>query len=139
MDSPVSMKEKILIVEDQFIEANNLRNILSRAGYPVCEIAVSVAAALEIIEKEGPDLVLLDIFLEGDLTGIDLAHILKQKQIAFVYLSANSNADTLEAAKATLPYGFLIKPFREWDVLVMLEIAKYLHENGLEAVRRRMG
>ncbi len=131
------MKAKILIVEDQFIEANNLRTILARAGYSVCDIAASVATALKIIERERPDFVLLDIFLEGTRTGIDLARILRQKQIAFVYLSANSNTETLEAAKATYPYGFLIKPFRERDVLVMLEIAEYLHENSLESVQRK--
>lgn len=130
------MKEKVLIVEDQFIEANNLQMILERAGYQVCSIARSVPVALKIVDEEKPDLVLLDIFLQGSQTGIDLAHILRQKNIAFIYLSANSNNETLEAAKATCPYGFLVKPFREKDVLVTLEIAHYLHQNSLEAVIR---
>lgn len=131
------MNQKILIVEDQFIEANNLQMILERAGYQVCTIAHSVSMALEIIDEEQPDLVLLDIYLQGPLTGIDLAHVLKEKNIAFVYLSANSNPETLEAAKATRPYGFLVKPFREKDVLVTLNIAYYLHEHSLEASLRR--
>lgn len=134
------MKEKILIVEDQFIEANNLQMILERAGYFVCGIARSVPVALTIVEQEKPDLVLLDIFLQGPLTGIDLAKVLKEKNIAFVYLSANSNKETLEAAKATHPYGFLVKPFREKDVLVMLEIARYLHQSSLDLqVRTKTG
>lgn len=134
------MKEKILIVEDQFIEANNLQMILERAGYLVCGIARSVPIALKILEKETPDIVLLDIFLQGSLTGIDLAKILKEKNIAFVYLSANSNKETLEAAKATRPYGFLVKPFREKDVLVMLEIARYQHEHSLSsAIKKAAG
>jgi two-component system, NtrC family, response regulator HydG len=128
------MKEKILIVEDQFIEANNLQLILSKAGYQVCGIARSVETALQIIEKQQPTLVLLDILLQGDLTGIDLAHILKRKNIAFVYLSANSNKEILEKAKATHPYGFLVKPFREKDVLVMLEIANYQHKHSLQSL-----
>jgi PleD family two-component response regulator len=66
------MKKKILIVEDQFIEANNLQMIIEKVGYAVCGIAKSVQAALDI-EIEKPDLVLLDIFLQGPLTGIDLA------------------------------------------------------------------
>jgi DNA-binding NtrC family response regulator len=127
------MKGKLLIVEDQFIEANNLRMILERSGYGVCEIARSVPIALKIIENDKPDLVLLDIFLQGPLTGIDLGMMLKEKRIAFVYLSANSNKETLDAAKATCPYGFLVKPFREKDVLVMLEIAHYLHANTIES------
>ncbi|MCF6404591.1 sigma-54 dependent transcriptional regulator [Chitinophaga filiformis] len=130
-------KTKLLIVEDQFIEANNLQMILERAGYTVCGIARSVPAALAILDNEAPDLVLLDIFLTGPQTGIDLAKILRAKKIAFVYLSANSNKETLEAAKATHPYGFLVKPFREKDVLVMLEIAQYLHDNNPESMIRK--
>ena len=117
------MRKKILIVEDQFIEANNLQMILEKEGYRVCAIARSVPIALEIIESEKPDLVLLDIFLQGNLTGIDLARKLREKDIGFVYLSANSNKKTLDEAKITRPYGFLVKPFREKDILVALDIA----------------
>ncbi len=130
------MKAKILIVEDQFIEANNLQRILERAGYTVCPIARSVPIALRIIENENPDLVLLDIYLQGNLTGIDLAKDLREKEIAFVYLSANSNRQILDAAKATRPYGFLVKPFREKDVLVMLDVAWYLHSQSQERKRQ---
>ncbi|KIC92605.1 sigma-54-dependent transcriptional regulator [Flavihumibacter solisilvae] len=123
------MKPKILIVEDQFIEAKSLNVILTNAGYFTCAIARSVDAALSIIEKEKPDLVLLDIFLHGEGTGIDLGKILNEKNIAFVYLSANSNRQILEAAKSTKPYGFMVKPFRAKDVLIMLDVALYLHKN----------
>jgi len=111
------MKAKILIVEDQFIEANNLKIILKKAGYLVCPLASSVPGALKIIENEKPDLVLLDIYLDGKLTGIDLAKYLREKNIAFVFLSANSTKETLDEAKVTRPYGFLVKPFREKDIL----------------------
>jgi two-component system response regulator HydG len=124
---------KILIVEDQFIEANNLQRILEKASYRVCSIARSVPIALKIIEDEKPDLVLLDIYLQGSLTGIDLAKDLAKKQIAFVYISANSNKQILDAAKSTKPYGFLVKPFREKDVLVMLDVAWYLHQHSKDA------
>lgn len=126
------MNTKILIVEDQFIEANNLRTILLRGGYMVCKIARSVPEALDVIKAEKPDLVLLDIFLKGDLTGIDLGKILRDSNIAFVYLSANSDKQILNAAKATRPNGFLVKPFREKDVLVMLDVAWYLHRQNQE-------
>ena len=117
------MKAKILIVEDQFIEANNLRLILKKNGYTVCTIARSVPEALNVIEKEKPVLVLLDIQLDGPLTGIDLAKMLVEKGIGFVYLSANSDQRILKAAGATRPYGFLVKPFREKEVLVMIDVA----------------
>ena len=125
------MKKKILIVEDQFIEADSLQMILEKAGYEVCSIARSVPIALEIVENEKPDLVLIDIFLQGNLTGIDLAKQLGEKKIGFVYLSANSNKKTLDEAKVTKPYGFLVKPFREKDILVTVDIAWYLHEQSL--------
>lgn len=123
------MKAKILIVEDQFIEAKSLNVILTNAGYSTCTIARSVTAALSIIEKEKPDLVLVDIFLQGEGTGIDLGIILNQQNMAFVYLSANSNRQILEQAKPTKPYGFMVKPFRARDVLIMLDVALYLHKN----------
>jgi two-component system, NtrC family, response regulator HydG len=130
------MNRKVAIVEDQFIEANNLKKVLRRAGYLVCPIATSVALALEIIEAEDPDLVMIDIYLKGDRSGIDLAGILKQKNIAFVYLSANSDKYVFNAAKLTAPYGFLAKPFREKDVLAMLDIAWYHHEQNLLLFRK---
>jgi two-component system, NtrC family, response regulator HydG len=131
------MIAKILVVEDQFIEANNLVEILQQAGYAVCPIARSVPVALKIIENDKPDLVLVDIYLQGNLTGIDLAKYLREKGIAFVYISANSNRQILDAAKQTRPYGFLVKPFREKDVLVMLDIAWFLHQQHEEANERK--
>jgi two-component system, NtrC family, response regulator HydG len=124
------MKGKILVVEDQFIEANNLKSILQNAGYSVLPVARSVADAMQILEKKTPDLALIDIMLRGDQTGIDLARSLQEKNIAFVYLSANSDKPILDKALATKPYGFLVKPFRKKDVLVMLDVAWYLHNHN---------
>lgn len=126
-----ALKAKILIVEDHFNEAKSLNVILSNAGYFTCSIARSVAAALSILEIEKPDLVLINIFLQGEAKGIALGNILNEKSIAFVYLSANCNQFILEAAKSSKPYGFMVKPFRAKDVLIMLDIALYLHKNRL--------
>lgn len=126
------MKIKILIVEDQSAEANNLKLTLRKAGYHVCTIATTVAEALTVIAEENPDLALLDIQLKGKQTGIDLARILAVQNRAFVYLSANSDIHTLTLAKATQPYGFLLKPFRHRDVLVTLDVALYLHRQKQE-------
>ena len=119
------MKEKILIVEDEFIVANDLKIMLIKAGYQIIGIASSVAQARKLIADKSPDWVLLDIMLKGDLTGIDLAWELREMQLPFLYISANTNQSTLEAVKATHPYGFMVKPFRERDLIVMLDIAKY--------------
>jgi two-component system, NtrC family, response regulator HydG len=124
----MSAKIKILVVEDQFVEANNMRLMLNEAGYAVLPLASSVSIALEILRQEKADLVLLDILLRGEQSGIDLANILKDRGLPFVYLSANSDKGTLNKAKATEPYGFLVKPPRKKDVLVMLDVALYLHK-----------
>src|SRR5882757_9278435 len=123
----------ILIVEDQFVEANLLRLMLKKAGYAVGGIARSVEDARKKIMEERPGLVLLDIFLSGRETGIDLARYLREEDIPFIYLSASSNEDILNAAKATRPYGFLVKPFRDKDLLMTLEIARQHMEYGMES------
>ncbi|WP_212004002.1 sigma-54 dependent transcriptional regulator [Chitinophaga sp. HK235] len=123
-------KEKILIVEDEFIVGNDLRMMLVKGGYDVCGIAASVEQARTLIEQKKPDWVLLDIILKTPTSGIELAKELLQQEIPFLYISANTNQQTLEAAKATQPYGFLVKPFRERDLFVMLDIARYRY--GME-------
>src|SRR5579872_2283995 len=127
------MKEKILIVEDHFVEADYLKMLLEKANYIVSGIARSVGQANELIKSDPPGFVLLDIFLKGKGTGIDLAKQLSEENIPFVYLSANSNEEVLNAAKETQPYGFLVKPFREKDLMVTLEIARYRHQQSLES------
>jgi DNA-binding NtrC family response regulator len=128
---------KILIVEDQFVEANHLRLMLKKAGHSVIGMARSVPDAKYYIAEQRPELVLLDIFLSGKETGIDLAEILKNENIPFIYLSANSNEEVLSKAKLTHPQGFLVKPFREKDLLVTIEIAEYHQQYGIESSIRK--
>jgi transcriptional regulator with GAF, ATPase, and Fis domain len=123
---------KILIVEDEYIIANDLQIILHAAGYPVIGIARSVAKALVLIGQQRPDVVLLDIYLKGPETGIDLAQQLNEINIPFIYISANDNQRVLEAVKATEPSGYIVKPFREKDVLTALEISRYRHSHSVE-------
>ncbi len=130
------MGNKILIVEDEYVVANDLRLILEKAGYRINGVAVSVEEAMECLQQQKPDIVLLDIMLEGKKSGIDLARELRAQNIAFVYLSANSSQKILEEAKTTEPYGFLVKPFREKDLLVTLDIAWYRHQYSLESKLR---
>jgi len=131
------MKETILIVEDEFIVANDLSLILKKAGYTVCGMASSVHDAKILIDKHHPDWVMLDIFLQDDTKGTELAGYLQEKKIGFVYVSANTNQRVLEIAKSTQPYGFLVKPFREKDLLIMLEIATEKHRQNLELELRQ--
>lgn len=130
------MNKKVLIVEDEFIVANDLRLILTQAEYNVIGIAASVEEASMYLQQQTPDLVILDIRLNGKRSGITLARRLKDDNIAFIYVSANSNQKVLEEAKATEPYGFLVKPFREKDLLITLDIAWYRHTHSLESKLR---
>ncbi len=125
------MMQKILIVEDQFIEANSLRLLLTRQGHEITGVADHVERAIELIARKRPDIVLIDIYLKGGKTGIDLALHLQRMSIPFIYISANSNEEVFNAAKATRPDGFLVKPFRKKDLLVSLDIATYRYANTL--------
>src|SRR5690606_37426577 len=78
--------------------------------------------------------VLLDIQLKGSKNGIDFARHLQTSQIPFIYLSAQADKQTLELVKTTFPHGFLVKPYKEKDILVALEIAIYAHRNNLKAL-----
>ncbi|NCD72481.1 sigma 54-interacting response regulator [Mucilaginibacter agri] len=131
------MSSKILIVEDEFVVANALRLALRQAGHIINGIAISTDAAEEALRKQETDLVLLDIRLNGKQTGIDLARKLRADHIAFIFISANSSQKILEEAKTTEPYGFIVKPFREKDLLVAVDIALYRHKHSLESQLRQ--
>ena len=126
------MERSILIVEDEFIVANDLAFFLEEQKFVVLGIAATVNEARALIDKQRPYIVLLDIHLKGKLTGIDLAKKLQQMNIPFIYLSAYSNKFILEQAKKTNPYGFLVKPFREKDLRIALEIAAYRIEHSVD-------
>ena len=118
-----------MVVEDEPIIAKDIRKTLERNGLKVVGIAGTVEKALSLIERHHPTLALVDIFLKGHLTGVDLAGVLNKKEIPFIFLSANLNHQILEAAKSTNPYGFVVKPFREKDLMLALEIANYRYGN----------
>ena len=126
----------ILIVEDEYIIANDLELILQQAAHPVLGVADSVAEARALLARQRPDMVLLDIYLRGKQTGIELAGDLEEAGIPFIYVSANDNKSVLEAVKATQPSGYIVKPFRAKDILMTLEISRYRHAHSLEAKLR---
>ncbi len=135
--TPLQTPGRVLVVEDEFAVANDLQIILESAGYGVTGIAFSVEEALELLAAEPPDIVLLDIQLDGLGTGIDLARTLLARNIPFVYVSANANEGVMAEAKVTQPHGFVVKPFRDRDILVTLELARYRHAHSQEAALRR--
>jgi PAS domain S-box-containing protein len=121
-------REKILIVENESIVAEDVNHILQRLGYPVVGKVSTGEDALLTAEQTRPDLVLMDIMLEGDLDGIDTAAQLKNRlRIPVVYLTAYAEDSTLQRAKITEPFGFLVKPFEERELHSTIEMALYRH------------
>lgn len=117
-------KIQILIVEDEALIAANLEEILEAAGYRVADSCASGREALESVKRDRPDLVLMDIKLEGERDGIQTAmEIRRRYRIPVVFLTAFAFGSLLERARKAEPYGYLIKPVKEKDLLVTLEMA----------------
>ncbi len=117
---------RVLIVEDEVPIANDIANILEGIDYQVSGIAYNSDKALSELKYNCPDIVLLDINLEGEKDGIDIAHIIKsQYELPFIYLTSYGDKGTIERAKLTRPMGYIIKPFNETDLFSTLEIALY--------------
>ncbi|ASG20517.1 EAL domain-containing protein [Nitrospirillum viridazoti] len=114
------MKPKIMVVEDEAVVALNLRLILSRLGYDVPCVAASYDQALQGARVTAPDLVLMDINISGHKDGIDTAAAINAPVI---YLTAYAEQGTLDRAKATGPYGYLLKPFSERELHATLQMA----------------
>lgn len=123
------MKTKqILVVEDERIVADDIQMTLQRLGYSVCGIAFSGEEALIKIENIRPDLVLMDIVLEGQMDGIEAAAVIRSHfDIPVVYLTAYGDRKLLDRAKETEPFGYIIKPFEERELHSTIEIALYKH------------
>jgi len=127
-------KLKVMIVEDEIIVAKDIQRILAKLGYEAHPPFSSGQKALDAIETVKPDFILLDINLRGsDMDGIDLAkQIHEHYHIPFLFLTAFSDKSTLDRAKMTEPYGYIIKPFEEDDIRTAIEIAHYKYTKDLE-------
>ena len=121
-------KIRVLIVEDEPVVAATLRRMLIKLDYDVVGSATTYELALYDLERLMPDVVLLDICLEGAKSGVDVAeHMHNNHRIPFIYLTALADQDTLAKAKRTEPAGYILKPFDENDIRVNLEISLYNH------------
>lgn len=128
----------IFIVEDEIITAKSIAKNLKSLGYKVAGIATTGAKAIAQVTSLKPDLILMDILLKkSDLDGISTAaRIQSQINIPVVYLTAHSDAETLERAKVTTPFGYILKPFRAEELQAAIEIALYKHRQELELIER---
>jgi CheY-like chemotaxis protein len=120
--------KRILIVEDETIVAMTLEDALQGMGYTVAGTASTAEDAIKLAGETRPDLILMDIRIQGEKDGIAAAVAINSLyNIPIVYLTAHSDDKTLERAVKTQPYGFLIKPFRERELHSTIEIALYKH------------
>jgi PAS domain S-box-containing protein len=119
-------KIKILVVEDENIVAKDIQNTLIRLGYDVPATASSAVIAFDKLDEIKPDLVFLDIRLKGDIDGIQIAERIKTEyDLPVIFLTSYADKNTLDRAKLTQPYGYLIKPFNESDLQSTVEMALY--------------
>ena len=117
-------KPRILVVEDDRIIARSLRMILERLGYEVTALASTGQAAIREAEENKPDLILMDIVLDGAMDGIEAAKVIRSNAgIPLVYLTAHADHATRERADATQPFGYLSKPIMREDLRHIIEQA----------------
>ncbi|BAY95438.1 MULTISPECIES: hybrid sensor histidine kinase/response regulator [unclassified Tolypothrix] len=129
------MQEKILVVEDEIIIACDIKSCLEKAGYIVPAIAAHGKQAVEKAAEIHPDLILMDVMLKGDMSGIEAAaEIGHLFNIPVIYLTAYSDQTHLQKAKTTQPFGYILKPFEETQLITTIEIA--LNKHQIEVVMR---
>jgi len=119
---------KLLIIEDEPLIAEDIAQWLEKNEFVVSAVVYSKEDAMEQLHNNLPDMVLLDINLNGEMSGIDIADkINKVYNIPFIFITSYSDKQTLEKAKYTEPSGYIVKPFNEASLYSTLEIALYNH------------
>ena len=127
------MTRNILIVEDEAIVAKDISACLKKIGYNAIDTIARGNKALEFLEHNRPDLILMDIMLTGEMTGIEASARIKEKyDIPVVFLTAYADEKTISKAKVTEPYGYIIKPFKEIDLRTSIEMALYKYKKEKE-------
>lgn len=131
-------KTSVLVVEDESIVAKDIQNSLKKLGYVVPSVENTGEDAIDAAGKYKPDLILMDIMLKGDISGIEAAEQIRNRyQIPVIFLTAYADESTLSKAKVTEPYGYIIKPFKEIDLHTSIEMALYKHGKEQEVKRER--
>lgn len=124
----MTLRPKILVVEDERIVAEDIQKSLIQLGYEVVGVVSSGAAAIEKVKSDQPDLILMDIVIHGDMNGIQTADIIRENyRIPVIYLTAYADSGTLEKAKLTEPYGYILKPFEDRELHSTIEMGLYKH------------
>ena len=131
-------KINVLIVEDESIVAKDIQHSLKKLGYNILGICSTGEDAIKSAKDLSPDLVLMDIMLKGDMNGIEAAaQIRETNNIPVIFLTAYADENTLNKAKVSEPFGYIIKPFKEIDLHTSIEMAIYKHGKEQEIVKER--
>jgi DNA-binding LytR/AlgR family response regulator len=131
-------KTNILIVEDESIVAKDIQMSLRKLGYNVVAICSNGEDAIRAAKEHSPDLVLMDIMLKGEMSGIEAAEQIRSRfNMPIIYLTAYADESTLSKAKITEPYGYIIKPFKEIDLRTSIEMAQYKHQKETDVRKER--
>jgi DNA-binding LytR/AlgR family response regulator len=117
-------KANVLIVEDEFIIAENLSATLAECGYRVEGIADNVDSVIKTLSENQIDMILLDINLNQAVDGVEIAHIVNSRfGIPFIFVTAFVDPATIERVKHTYPYGYIVKPYSDIDIKIAIDIA----------------
>jgi len=126
-------KGTILIVEDEVIIAEDIRKTLTRFNYEVLEIVTFGEIAIQRAEELRPDVIMMDIMLEGEMNGIEAARIIRSKlDVPIIFSTAYADEKTIEAAKYVGPFGYIVKPFEDRELNATVEMAIYRHRLEME-------
>jgi DNA-binding LytR/AlgR family response regulator len=116
--------KNILIVEDELLIAEDIKTTIEELGYNVLAIVASAAKAIEILNTQNVDLILLDITIKGDINGVVLAEIVNQQfNVPFIYLTSHSDPKTVTEAIKTAPQGYVVKPYSDSDLYTSIALA----------------
>jgi PAS domain S-box-containing protein len=119
---------RILVVEDDRVVARDIAQQMSRAGHTVVGITARGEDALPLAAGTAPDLILMDVRLEGELDGIDTARLLRENfNLPVVFLTAYADEETVRRATVTEPFGYVLKPFDDMQLRTVVEMALYKH------------
>lgn len=128
------MPARILIVEDEQVTAEDLRDTLTGLGYTVTAAVSNSGDAIAQAMANPPDIALMDIRIRGEIDGVETARELRERfEIPVIYLTAHADNETLGRAKVAEPFGYIVKPFQEASLLAGIEIALYKHREELKA------
>ncbi|MFM6154851.1 MAG: response regulator, partial [Sphaerospermopsis kisseleviana] len=131
---------KILIVEDELLIANNIARKLTKLGYEIVDMVSSGRDAIYIAGEKRPDLVLMDIVIKGEMDGIETAEKLYQRYgIPVIYLTAYADSETINRAKSTTPFGYILKPFKDEELQASIAIALQKRQAELEEKQEYIG